>query len=82
VVESGALPIAAGASLERALHGGEDYELLFTARPDFRPPRAIAGVPITRIGRITRLRSGEPAVMLMTGGVLETLKSQGWEHFS
>src|SRR5438876_709360 len=41
------VPIVRGASLERALHGGEDYELLFTLPPHRKPP---AGV--TQIGRI------------------------------
>ncbi len=39
-----------------ALDGGEDYELLFAARPGTRVPRRIAGVPITCIGRL-----GSPA---------------------
>ncbi len=34
------------------LHGGEDYELLFTAAPSTKMPRSIANVPITRIGRM------------------------------
>ncbi len=37
-----------------ALHGGDDYELLFTARPRTQVPRSIAGVPLTEIGQITR----------------------------
>ena len=35
-----------------ALHGGEEYELLFAARPDRRIPKQIAGVAITQIGEI------------------------------
>src|SRR3569833_2723362 len=37
-IDSAALPICPGASLEDALHGGEDYELLFTARRPARVP--------------------------------------------
>jgi thiamine-monophosphate kinase len=37
-----------------ALHGGEDYELLFAARAGVRVPRSIGGVPITRIGRVLK----------------------------
>jgi thiamine-monophosphate kinase len=80
-VDAGALPIAPGASPAQALHGGEDYELLFTARPAVRMPRAIAGVPVTRIGSISALEPGRLAVSLISGGVAEELKPQGWEHF-
>ena len=41
-----------GADLDFALNGGEDYELLFAARPATRVPRSIAGIPITRIGYV------------------------------
>ena len=59
-VDAAALPVHSGATLEQALHGGEDYELLFTAPPDARVPRRIAGVPITCVGRILRTRKGRP----------------------
>jgi thiamine-monophosphate kinase len=76
------LPVADGASLEQALSGGEDYELLFTARPETRLPRSIAGVPINRIGRIRERAAGEPPVMVANGGVVGPLEARGWEHFS
>jgi thiamine-monophosphate kinase len=76
------LPVHPGASLEYALHGGDDYELLFTARPGVRMPKKIAGVPITRIGRILRVRAGMPTVTMMTPDGPKPLKPQGWEHFS
>ena len=79
VIEADALPIAPGASVEQALNGGEDYELLFTARPKARIPRAIAGVAVTRIGRISR--SGRPRVDLVSGVRNERLEPRGWEHF-
>src|SRR5262249_16904156 len=44
-------------AMKYALHGGDDYELLFTAPPGKRIPSRIAGVPVTQIGRITRRRS-------------------------
>jgi thiamine-monophosphate kinase len=64
--------------LEFALHGGEDYELLFTAPPRKRIPARIAGVPITKIGRITR---GRKVVLLNRAGNSSGLEPQGWEHF-
>ena len=81
-VDAAALPIAPGASLDQALHGGEDYELLFTARPAVHLPRAVAGVPITRIGRIVRRRQESPQMLLRILSGLQTLEPRGWEHFS
>ena len=64
-----------GASAEQALHGGEDYELLFTVPPGRRLPPRFEGVPLTRIGEIRRGRAG---VVLLAGTPLEPL---GWDHF-
>jgi thiamine-monophosphate kinase len=51
-------PIYPGATLEQALHGGEDYELLFTAPPRAKVPEEFEGVPLTRIGVMRRGRTG------------------------
>jgi thiamine-monophosphate kinase len=64
--------------LEFALHGGEDYELLFTAPPTKRVPSRIAGVAITQIGCITRSRC---IFVFNPGGVGYELEPHGWEHF-
>jgi thiamine-monophosphate kinase len=86
MIHAGRLPIVADASLEQALHGGEDYELLFTARPGTRIPRSIAGVAVTQIGEITApdrdKPGGKPNIMLATGCIVEPLEPRGWEHFS
>jgi thiamine-monophosphate kinase len=64
------VPIARGATLERALHGGEDYELFFTLP---------ATVPVvkgtTRIGTIVR---GTPGSVLFKG---KPLQPMGYDHF-
>ena len=60
-----------------ALHGGDEYELLFTASRDRRIPEHIAGVPITRIGQIVRGNN----MKLVTNGKSKLLKPSGWEHF-
>jgi thiamine-monophosphate kinase len=60
------------------LHGGEDYELLFTARPNRQIPRRIAGVSITQIGRITHSRR---VTLFNPAGVGHKFDPQGWEHF-
>ena len=64
--------------LELALHGGEDYELLFTAPRNRTMPSQIAGVQITQIGDITRTRK---IFLRNRRGVAHELKARGWEHF-
>lgn len=69
------IPAFPGATPDQALHGGEDYELLFTVPPGTRVPRRYAGLPLTRIGRIVKGRAGQ---VLLTG---ERLAPLGWDHF-
>jgi thiamine-monophosphate kinase len=64
--------------LQLALHGGEDYELLFTAPGSTRIPLELAGVPITHIGQITR---GRRILLRNRDGKEYELKPGGWEHF-
>jgi len=64
--------------LDLALNGGEDYELLFTARPGLKIPKQIAGVTLTEIGRITRQRMMR---LRSLEGRSHRLKPCGWEHF-
>jgi thiamine-monophosphate kinase len=64
--------------LQFALHGGEDYELLFTAPPTRRVPTHIAGVPVTHIGHATRTRK---IFLRNRNGVGYELHPQGWQHF-
>jgi thiamine-monophosphate kinase len=80
-IDSPSLPIFPGATLEDALHGGEDYELLFTARPDKRIPRRIAGVPVSLIGSMVSNRPGRPRVILVDPSGRHVLHTRGWEHF-
>jgi thiamine-monophosphate kinase len=63
-------------ALDLALHGGDDYELLFTSAAAV--PSKIAGVQVTRIGRTTR-----SAGMRLIGadGKARPLQAKGWEHF-
>jgi thiamine-monophosphate kinase len=81
-VDAARLPLHPAATQAQALHGGEDYELLFTASATARVPCSIAGVKITRIGRIVKLRRGQPAVTLLTPQGPQPLAPHGWEHFS
>jgi thiamine-monophosphate kinase len=79
VVYAEALPAAAGKDgLTLALHGGDEYELLFTARPNRRIPQQIAGVPVSLIGEIL---SGKIMTLATADGKTQPLKPAGWEHF-
>ena len=78
VVYAESVPITKGATLELALHGGEDYELLFTAPARRRVPQAIAGIRITRIGEIIR---GNRVFLSDRRGQRRPLSPRGWEHF-
>jgi thiamine-monophosphate kinase len=64
--------------LALALHGGEDYELLFTVPPGKRIPAQLAVVPLTQIGHITRSRR---LSITNPKNVAHELVPQGWEHF-
>jgi thiamine-monophosphate kinase len=62
-------------AMEFALHGGDDYELLFTAAGSV--PAKVAGVKVTRIGHIIKSRG----MHLRSNGSSKPLKAGGWEHF-
>jgi thiamine-monophosphate kinase len=93
VIDASALPIhpmadlaqAAGwtdSALELALHGGEDYELLFTAPPSIKVPKKIAGISMTAIGTITKTSRNVPVIkMIRDNGAVQSLQASGWEHF-
>ncbi len=81
-VDAATLPIAPGAILEQALHGGEDYELLFTAAAGTKLPRHLGGVSLTRIGKMVRPSSKKPMVTLVSEDGRQALEAKGWEHFA
>jgi thiamine-monophosphate kinase len=69
--------------LSRILTGGDDYELLFAARPEAAPDilarAAAAGVAATRIGRFV---PGEAVVTVRdASGAAMPLGLGGWSHF-
>ena len=90
LIDSGLLPIdervielcgrRALDPLQLALHGGEDFELLFTVKPSdvSRLPRRVDGVGIKRIGQITAAFEG---VKISEGPRTWELKPGGWKHF-
>jgi thiamine-monophosphate kinase len=62
-----------------ALHGGEDYELLFTVPRGRRVPVRIAGGPVTKIGHIIR---GKRVLITPKSGEAYGLAPKGWQHFA
>jgi thiamine-monophosphate kinase len=72
--------LALAQQMAAILHGGEDYELLFTARPTAKIPRSLFGVPITRIGRIVRYNKSRSRVTIVAEGTRFELQPRGWEH--
>ena len=90
-VDTAAIPVAEllahyanrDLALNRALGGGEDYELLFTVPAGRGADRAGEfenkfGVPITRIGRV---REGEGVRWLGEDGSPRPLEVRGFDHF-
>lgn len=90
VVYKDRLPISGGLintagikkAVQYALHGGEDYELLFTARPSNRKKIAVrqgeAGVSFTAIGKVTAEHGAE---LVDEKGQGRALRPSGYEHF-
>jgi thiamine-monophosphate kinase len=66
--------------LSLALNGGEEYELLFTVRPeDCRRVAEVSnalGIPITRVGEIV----AGGGLQLERDGALEPVEASGYEH--
>jgi thiamine-monophosphate kinase len=68
--------------LHLALHGGEDYELLFTVPPSAKIPRSVLGVPVHRIGVLRKAARNQPLILLNTrDGRSIRIPPAGWEHF-
>ena len=67
-------------AFEMALHGGEDYELLFAvpARQAKRLARAPGPSELTAIGQITRAKQ---IVLVGADGLATRLDSRGWDPF-
>jgi thiamine-monophosphate kinase len=63
--------------LNDALHGGDDYELVFTASPRKKVPSKIAGVSVTRIGWIRKAKG----MTLIEKSRRSVLEPEGWQHF-
>jgi thiamine-monophosphate kinase len=78
------VPIADGATIDDALGGGEDYELLATI-PEATTVEALRlelkeafGVAVTEIGRIV---DGQELTAILGDGTERALEPTGWDHF-
>lgn len=66
--------------LALALHGGEDFELLFTVSPDnlARLPKRVDGVAVSHIGEVT----AQPgSIKIAERNRVWDLRPEGFEHF-
>lgn len=76
-------PPPADHPLERALHGGEEFEVLLTApagslEPWAEPFEAAFGIPLTPIGEV----AGGSGVALRRDGREAPLEPRSWDHFA
>ena len=67
--------------LALALHGGEDFELLFTVSPEnaSRLPKRVDGIVISHIGEIT---DGPGQIRIREKDRVWDLQPKGFEHFA
>ncbi len=80
-IDAESLPVDARATLEQALHGGEDYELLFTAAPKTVVPSSLGGVMVHAIGRMKKRGRGPLVAINQARKKRTALVAGGWEHF-
>ena len=81
IIDAKQLPVARNSTVHLALHGGEDYELVFTARPNTKIPSVIHGLKVTRIGSIT-IKDYRSAIRILDeNGKARALRPLGWQHF-
>ncbi|MBI2093402.1 MAG: thiamine-monophosphate kinase [Candidatus Omnitrophica bacterium] len=81
-VEASRVPVARTAQgLSEALHGGEDFELLFAAAADDskRVPKQLKACPVTKIGWV--VKKGIGVELEYPDGRVEKLKPRGFRHF-
>jgi thiamine-monophosphate kinase len=84
LIDSGKLPLPRGMDRESArqlaLHGGDDYELLFAVPPRELPSLSVKfqALRLTPIGKITRERGVR---VIGKNGKLEPLRVAGWDPF-
>lgn len=71
-IDSSSVPVADPKRKKECLSWGDDYELLFTVPPHFKPP-----ITCSRIGEITQRNS---APLIVDGNAIEISDGLGYEH--
>ncbi len=83
ILQENAIPIASlnrhEVELRHALHGGDEYQLLFTVPPKRRIPAEFKDIPLSLIGYITE---GDEISIEHDNGYTTELEPQGWQHFT
>jgi thiamine-monophosphate kinase len=83
LLQENAIPIASlnrhEVELRHALHGGDEYQLLFTVPPRRRLPAEYQDVPLSLIGYITE---GDEISIEHDNGYTTELEPLGWQHFT
>jgi thiamine-monophosphate kinase len=83
LLQENAIPIATlnrhEVELRHALHGGDEYQLLFTVPPGRRLPAEYQDVPLSLIGYITE---GDEISIEHDNGYITELEPLGWQHFT
>ncbi len=78
------IPVAVHANLDHALYGGEDYELLFTAKSELVPQifetADVTQTPVSIIGKVRQGKSGIELIDRQNRP--KKLKPFGWDHLS
>ncbi len=83
ILQENAIPIATlnrhEVELRHALHGGDEYQLLFTVPPGHRLPAEYNDIPLSLIGYITE---GDEISIEHENGYTTELEPLGWQHFT
>jgi len=83
VVDYARLPGFPGADAKQVLAGGDDYELVFTARQERRAEvEALARELKLALARVGSIQKGEAALQVLDAGRRAMPLARGFDHFA
>ena len=83
VVEYERLPKFSGADRRQVLSGGDDYELVFTARQEKRAEIEALSAKLTlALARVGSMRAGEPKLLVLGKDGAPIAVERGFDHFA